>query len=149
MQMIIIIAFMASAFILQLLFGYLQVQNFTKAYVELRQKGKVAIGKRPGKFRAGTIVLLAINHGGQIIDAKKMQGVTVFSSFKKLKGLENRPILSLKEKDLKDYNKLLRLTIEDAVNNYKIVMKGGEIPLKESIYRRVIAKAESVVLAKK
>lgn len=149
MQMIIIIAFMASAFILQLLFGYLQVQNFTKAYVELRQKGKVAIGKRPGKFRAGTIVLLAINHGGQIIDAKKMQGVTVFSSFKKLKGLENRPILSLKEKDLKDYNKLLRLTIEDAVNNYKIVMKGGEIPLKVSIYRRVIAKAESVVLAKK
>ncbi|MBY6268567.1 transcriptional regulator GutM, partial [Parageobacillus thermoglucosidasius] len=98
--MFIVMLFMAAAFMIQLALGYFQIRNFTKTYIELRRKGKVAIGRRPGKFRAGTIVLFAVNNKGDILDAKKMQGVTVFAKFKKLKGFENKNILSINDNDL-------------------------------------------------
>ncbi|WP_232509539.1 transcriptional regulator GutM [Parageobacillus thermoglucosidasius] len=140
---------MAAAFIIQLALGYFQIRNFTKTYIELRRKGKVAIGRRPGKFRAGTIVLFAVNNKGDILDAKKMQGVTVFAKFKRLKGFENKNILSINDNDLNNFNKLVRIAVKDAINNYKVIMNGGEIPEKLSVYRRIITKAENFLMAKK
>ena len=140
---------MAAAFVIQLALGYFQIRNFTKTYIELRRKGKVAIGRRPGKFRAGTIVLFAVNNKGDILDAKKMQGVTVFAKFKKLKGFENKNILSINDNDLNNFNKLVRIAVKDAIHNYKAIMNGGEIPEKLSIYRQIITKAESLLMAKK
>ena len=147
--MFIVMLFMAAAFMIQLALGYFQIRNFTKTYIELRRKGKVAIGRRPGKFRAGTIVLFAVNNKGDILDAKKMQGVTVFAKFKKLKGFENKNILSINDNDLNNFNKLVRIAVKDAINNYKVIMNGGEIPERLSIYRRIITKAESLLMAKK
>jgi glucitol operon activator protein len=109
----------------------------------------VAIGRRPGKFRAGTIVLFAVNNKGDILDAKKMQGVTVFAKFKRLKGFENKNILSINDNDLNNFNKLVRIAVKDAINNYKVIMNGGEIPEKLSVYRRIITKAENFLMAKK
>ncbi|WP_237565014.1 transcriptional regulator GutM [Parageobacillus thermoglucosidasius] len=140
---------MAAAFMIQLALGYFQIRNFTKTYIELRRKGKVAIGRRPGKFRAGTIVLFAVNNKGDILDAKKMQGVTVFAKFKKLKGFENKNILSINDNDLNNFNKLVRIAVKDAIHNYKAIMNGGEIPEKLSIYRQITTKAESLLMAKK
>lgn len=147
--MFIIMLLMAAAFVIQLALGYFQIRNFTKTYIELRRKGKVAIGRRPGKFRAGTIVLFAVNNKGDILDAKKMQGVTVFAKFKKLKGFENKNILSINDNDLNNFNKLVRIAVKDAIHNYKAIMNGGEIPEKLSIYRQIITKAESLLMAKK
>lgn len=147
--MFIVMLFMAAAFMIQLALGYFQIRNFTKTYIELRRKGKVAIGRRPGKFRAGTIVLFAVNNKGDILDAKKMQGVTVFAKFKKLKGFENKNILSINDNDLNNFNKLVRIAVKDAINNYKVIMNGREIPERLSIYRRIITKAESLLMAKK
>ncbi|OAT73110.1 transcriptional regulator [Parageobacillus thermoglucosidasius] len=147
--MFIIMLLMAAAFIIQLALGYFQIRNFTKTYIELRRKGKVAIGRRPGKFRAGTIVLFAVNNKGDILDAKKMQGVTVFAKFKRLKGFENKNILSINDNDLNNFNKLVRIAVKDAINNYKVIMNGGEIPEKLSVYRRIITKAENFLMAKK
>lgn len=147
--MFIVMLFMAAAFMIQLALGYFQIRNFTKTYIELRRKGKVAIGRRPGKFRAGTIVLFAVNNKGDILDAKKMQGVTVFAKFKKLKGFENKNILSINDNDLNNFNKLVRIAVKDAINNYKVIMNGREIPEKLSVYRRIITKAENFLMAKK
>ncbi|MGG1289820.1 transcriptional regulator GutM [Bacillus smithii] len=147
--MFIIMLFMATAFLIQLVLGYFQIRNFAKTYVELRRKGKVAIGRRPGKFRAGTIVLFAVNNKGDILDVKKLQGITVFAKFKKLQGFENKNILSINSSDLNHFNKLVRVAIEDAIKNYKIIMNGGEIPEKMSAYRRIITKAENLLMAKK
>jgi glucitol operon activator protein len=140
---------MAAAFMIQLALGYFQIRNFAKTYIELRRKGKVAIGRRPGKFRAGTIVLFAVNNKGDILDAKKMQGVTVFAKFKRLKGFENKNILSINDNDLNNFNKLVRIAVKDAIHNYKVIMNGGEIPEKLSVYKRIITKAESLLMAKK
>lgn len=149
MQMVIIMVFIAGAFFVQTIFGYFQIKHFSNAYVELRRLGKVAIGRRPGKFRSGTIVLFAVTNSGKILSAKKMQGVTVLAKVKDLNGFADKNIKTLNENDFSFCNKLLKLAILDAVNNYKIIMGGGEIPEKNSLYKRMMLQAERVVTVKK
>lgn len=76
--------FAIGAYLLQILFGMKQIKHFNQNYQELRQKGKVAIGRRTGKIKSGTIVMFAIDNEGIILEAKKMQGVTVLAKFKDL-----------------------------------------------------------------
>lgn len=71
MELIIIMLLIAGAFVIQMGLGFLQIKYFTKGYTELRRMGKVAIGKKPGRIKAGTIVLFAINNNGRILAAKK------------------------------------------------------------------------------
>jgi glucitol operon activator protein len=149
MQIILIIILIAGAFIVQAGLGFLQIKHFSKAYAELRHIGKVAIGKKPGKVRAGTIVMFAISNSGKILKAKKMQGVTVMAQVRDLDGFEDKNIKTLTENDMKHCNKLLKLAILDAVYNYKTIMGGGEIPEKSSLFKRMMLQAERVTLAKK
>lgn len=74
--------FALGAYLLQILFGLKQIKHFNQNYQQLRKKGKVAIGRRAGKIKAGTIVLFAVDPAGIILDARKMQGVTVLAKFK-------------------------------------------------------------------
>lgn len=149
MQIYIIMIFIAGAFVVQMALGFLQIKHFSKAYAELRKIGKVAIGKKPGKLRAGTIVLFAVSNSGEILKAKKMQGVTVMAQFRDLHGFTDKNIKTLQEIDVAHCNKLLKLAILDAVTNYKIIMSGGEIPEKNSLFKSMMMKAESVVAVKK
>ncbi|PLS08949.1 transcriptional regulator [Neobacillus cucumis] len=147
--MFIIMIFIAGAFILQMALGYLQIKHFSKTYAELRRIGKVAIGKKPGKIRSGTIVMFAITNSGKILKAKKIQGVTVMAKVKDMSGFEDKNIRTLETKDLTECNKLLKLAILDAVHNYKVIMSGGEIPEKNSLFKRMMLQAERVAAVKK
>lgn len=149
MQMIIIMIFIAGAFLVQMGLGFLQIKHFSKSYAELRRIGKVAIGKNPGKVRAGTIVLFAVTNSGKILKAKKMQGVTVMAKVRDLPGFEDKNIKTLREEDLTHCNKLLKSAILDAVHNYKVIMSGGEIPEKNSPFKRMMLQAERIVALKK
>ncbi|RFU68580.1 transcriptional regulator [Bacillus sp. V59.32b] len=147
--MIVIMIAIAVAFLIQMGLGFLQIQHFSKAYAEMRRIGKVAIGKKPGKIRSGTIVLFAVSNSGKILKAKKMQGVTVLAAVKDLPGFEDKNIRTLKEEDMVHCNTLLRSAILDAVHNYKTIMSGGVIPEKNSLFKNMMLKAERAVTIKK
>lgn len=149
MQLFILMIFVAGAFVVQMGLGFLQIKHFSKAYAELRGIGKVAIGKKPGKIRSGTIVMFAVTNSGKILRAKKIQGVTVMAQVKDLDGFEEKNIRALEEKDMAHCNKLLKLAILDAVYNYKVIMSGGEIPEKNSLFKRMMLQAERVAAVKK
>ncbi|WP_230458995.1 transcriptional regulator GutM [Terrilactibacillus tamarindi] len=141
--------FIGGAFIVQMALGYLQMKHFSHVFTRLRRKGKVAIGRKKGRLRSGTIVFIRINEQGNICEVQKMQGVTVLARFKALKGLTGKNIKTLGEQDLKAYNKLLRAAIEDAVNNYKIVMSGGTIPTKSTTpFQQMVTYGKSRILGK-
>lgn len=70
------------AYVVQIILGMKQLKHFNKVYAELRKKGRVAIGRRSGKIKSGTIVMFAIDKEGLVLDARKMQGVTVAAHFK-------------------------------------------------------------------
>lgn len=108
-----------SVWVLNFIFGLLQIKDFNKNYIELRKLGKVAIGRKKGRLSSGTIVLIRIKDDGLIVESRKMQGVTVVARVKSFKGLEDRYIGEITENDLKSFNKPLKKAILDAVKNYK------------------------------
>ncbi|MBF0830769.1 transcriptional regulator GutM, partial [Staphylococcus aureus] len=58
--------------------------HFNQTYSEMKKLGRVAIGRRSGRIKAGTIVLFAIDKKGQVLDARRMQGITVAARFKQM-----------------------------------------------------------------
>ena len=121
------------AYILQIIFGLKQLKHFNTTYSELRKKGRVAIGRRSGKIKAGTIVMFAVDKKGMILDAKRMQGVTVVARFKSMPSYIGQDIhyLDTYNPVVRKENKLLQIAIEDArelflrieAGNYKDVPK--------------------------
>lgn len=119
-------AFAVAAYILQILFGMKQIKHFNTVYTKLRRKGKVAIGRRPGKLTSGTIILLSINNQGDILEAYKMQGVTVlakFKSFPQVVGL-NIHELSMDHPVLAKEIKLTKKALLNAQEVYTKVERG-------------------------
>ncbi|MGI8386519.1 transcriptional regulator GutM [Robertmurraya sp. P23] len=119
------------AWLVQSILGFLQIRHFNKKYAEMRSMGRVAIGKKTGMFRAGTVVMFSIDKRNKILKAAKMQGVTVFSRVKELKGFEGKHLLKIAEEDFTGLDKLTKLAIADALRSYDIISKGGELRVKK------------------
>lgn len=66
-----------------------------------------------------------------------------------LQGFEGKNIKTISEADMAKCNKLLRLAILDAVNNYNIIMSGGQIPDKPSLLKRMMHQADRLATLKK
>ena len=126
-----VIVMIGLAQLVQSVLGFLQIKHFNRKYAELRSLGRVAIGKRTGKFRAGTVVMFAIDKNNKVLKAAKMQGVTVFSRVRDLKGFEGIYFPKMKEKEYQHHDQLTRLAIMDALSSYDIIAKVGELQVKK------------------
>ena len=91
--------------------GLMQIKDFNKNYIELRRIGKVAIGRKKGYIKAGTIVLILIDDEGIVVSSRKMQGVSVFARVKEFRGLEGMSLSNITKEDLNGFNKLMRIAI--------------------------------------
>lgn len=103
------------AYVVQIILGMKQLKHFNKVYAELRKKGRVAIGRRSGKIKSGTIVMFAIDEG-LVLDARKMQGVTVAAHFKQMPNFIGQDIHYFDTYNplVRNENKLVQIAIEDA-----------------------------------
>lgn len=117
---------MFCAFVLQTIFAYIQIRNFNKIYQNIRSRGKVAIGRKSGKVRAGTIVFFGINDDGQIFDAYLMQGVTVLSKFKQIDQYvgQNLHFIDKHHPLVQKENKLTQFAMENARDLFVLVDAG-------------------------
>lgn len=140
----------AGAFLLQSFLGLQQIKNFNKEYVKMRKDGRVAIGRRPGKLRAGTLIMFSIDEKGVIQYGKKMQGTTVLARFKDLKGYEGIKMDSLNKNSpiLKRESKLIKESILNAVQTYNLVINGEEIPVKKAPLVSMKDKVKSLSFSK-
>lgn len=115
------------AYVLQTLLGLQQLKDFNSVYSELRRQGKVAIGRRAGKIKAGTIVMFALTDDGEVLDARKLQGVTVLSRFKSLPAYIGQDIHYLDRYHplVRQENRLLQIAIEDARELFLRIQAGN------------------------
>lgn len=127
MNFLFLIICFGIAFILQYMLTFIQMKSFTVNYSKLRRKGRVAIGKVKGGFRAGCIAMFAIDENGIILEGSYMQGVTVFARIKELKGFEGKDVGILTEADCKNLSKPLIKAILEASSNYNVIMGGGVV----------------------
>ncbi|MCB2831316.1 glucitol operon activator protein [Streptococcus dysgalactiae subsp. dysgalactiae] len=117
MDSIIVLAIIViSAYIFQIFLGMKQLKHFNQVYAELRQKGRVTIGRRSGRIRSGTIVMFAINSEGIVLDARKMQGISVLATFKAMPQFLGQDIHYVDSYNplVRKENRLLQIAIEDA-----------------------------------
>lgn len=123
------IIFAVAAYGLQLVLGVFQIRHFNAVYKELRQKGKVAIGRRPGKIKSGTLVLFAIEDSGKILDTRMMQGVTVVSRFKTLNQYTGHDLHYIDEYHplVQKENKLTQQAMENARELFLKVTTGNYV----------------------
>ncbi|MGX7204559.1 transcriptional regulator GutM [Enterococcus pingfangensis] len=114
------------AYIFQILLGMKQIKNFNTVYIRMKRKGKVAIGRRPGKIASGTILLLGVSDKGIIQEAEMMQGISVVARFKARPQFVGIDIHQLMESAiLTKENKLTRQAAENAQKVYLAVEKGN------------------------
>lgn len=133
MNFIIVLGmFGIGAYLLQIIFGMKQIKHFNQTYQKLRRQGKVAIGRRAGKFKAGTIVMFAVSGEGKIIESVKMQGVTVMAKFKEIPQFNDQLITSLvlENELVRQENKLMRQAIVNAREIYIRVEEGNYVEEK-------------------
>lgn len=146
MNIIIIGILFILAFIMQYVFTFIQMKSFKVSYKNLRKKGRVVIGKKKGAYRAGAIVMMAIDDNNYIIDTEYMQGTTVFARFKKLDCLNGYNIETInsglcKEKGLSNS---LKNSIVDGVTNFKKIMNGEEIEMPKSPLGKLADKVKKI-----
>lgn len=128
---------LGAMFLLQGVLSVFQMRHFSKEFVKLRRRGKVACGRKSGGFHAGAIVMFRIDQDGVIQEGKKLMGVTCFARVRDLPGFEGKYVGGLTEADLPKHGKNLRKAILDARNTYNKFMAGEVIPEPPSPFQRV------------
>ncbi|MFD2924876.1 transcriptional regulator GutM [Halobacillus naozhouensis] len=137
-MIITLLVTIAAMFLIQTLLGMGQVKNFNKYYSEMRKEGKVSIGRSKGLIRTGVVLLISIDQKARIKKVKRMQGLTVFTRFKDLNGLEGQHLLKIDEQSLNQFDRFTVKAIIDAQHVYRIVQAGGEPPKPKSPLQSVL-----------
>ena len=112
--------------ILQTVLGLWQFKRFSNHIRDLRQLGRVAIGRAKGGFVTGVIVLLVIDNYCRIIKGEIMEGRTVFAGFKEFNVLNGLTLFELSDelcKSLKlDFQKSVAVMgAKQDYENYQIM----------------------------
>ncbi len=127
----------AAMFAVQAFLSVLQMRHFSKEFIKLRRRGKVACGRQAGVFHAGAIVMFLIDGDGVIQEGRQLFGVTCFARVRDLPGFAGKYVGGLTEADLPKYGKNLRRAILDARNTYNKFISGEVIPQPPSPFQRV------------
>ena len=144
-----IVVALGVAYILQMGLAIIQMKSFTVTYGELRRKGKVAIGIKKGAFSSGAIVMHCVDDAGDILDSRRISGVTVFSKFRVLPGFEGKNIRSTSADDCRRQPKSVRKATESARENYITIMAGGTVAEPESPLGQLTTQIKSVFKKRK
>ena len=82
-------------FVVQVIGTHLQVKEYKRAVRELHKRGNVGIGSRRRKLGPSSIVVIACNSSGEIMEGRIMQGMTILSRFRPIEGIAGRTIYDL------------------------------------------------------
>jgi len=131
---ILLMVLIVPAYLIQTYLGFKQMKKFGEEYKKLRKEGRVAIGRKSGAINSGVIVLLALDSNGFIIKGRKLQGTTVIADFKDYNILNGKYIGSISKDSeiLENEFKNAKKAIQEAVDNYELVVNGKKIPEKEA-----------------
>jgi len=134
---LLFIILLASGFLLQSILGVFQIKNFNKHYSELRKVGRVAVGRSKGIFRSGVVLMLALDPKANIIQAEKMQGLTIFARCKRVHRLDGQPLLYVDADAVESMDPFLKKALKDAQKTYEIIMSGGSVEETKSPIRSI------------
>ena len=95
MQTEVLLGVIFLLFVIQVIGTHLQVKEYKRAVREMHKLGNVGIGSRRRKLGPSSIVVIACRPNGEILDGRIMQGMTILSRFRPMKGIAGRTINDL------------------------------------------------------
>ena len=98
MNIYFLIAAAVVVWILQTVFGLWQFKKFNRHLKNLRQVGRVAIGRARGRFSAGVLILFVIDSDCKILKGEIMKGRTILADFKPFEKFNGLTLFELDEK---------------------------------------------------
>lgn len=138
-----------AAFIVQTLLSSLQMRHFSREFIALRKRGKVACGRKAGGFHAGAIVMFLIDENGIVKEAKKLEGVTCFARVKSMDGFDGKYVGTLTGDEVPKSHKNLQKAVQDAALTYRKVTAGEELLDPPSPFQKVGHSVQSILAKKK
>ena len=120
------VALAVFVWVAQTVLGFRQFKKFNNHIKELRQEGRVAIGRARGHFAAGVLVLFIIDDQCKILRGEIMEGRTVFAGFSPFDNFNGLTLFELSE-DLCKTMKLSRqqtaavLSAQQEYESYKLM----------------------------
>ena len=137
------------AFILQSIFSAVQMKHFSKEFISLRRRGRVACGRQAGGFRAGAITMFLLDEQGYIQEARKMEGVTFLARVRSMEGFKGLHIADLTGNEIDIKNKNLKKAILDASLTYRKFVAGEPITPPPSPFLLALMRFKQVLTGKK
>jgi glucitol operon activator len=130
------------AWVLQSYLSFKQTQSFTKLFVAMRRRGRVAMGRFKGGIVQGAIVLFGIDDDGVITEGHRLNGVTVISRFRAFEDFTGQHIAAIDPAGAARHGRQVRNAVANARENYRIITAGGEAPEPPSALARSIGKVK-------
>lgn len=134
----IVIVSLGAAWLLQYFFSFKQSQAFGKLFVELRRKGRVAMGRFKGGFVQGAIVLFVVDDDGVILEGHKLQGITVAARFNRFDLYDGQDLHEIDPALTKRFGGPAVKAVENARDNLRIVTAGGQPPEPPTALTRLL-----------
>ena len=118
--------------IAQTVLGLRQFKKFNNHIKELRQEGRVAIGRARGHFTAGVLVLFVIDSDCRIQRGEIMEGRTVFAGFKTFDNFNGLTLFELSENlcksmKLSRQQTLAVISAQQVYESYKLMKAEGNL----------------------
>lgn len=113
------------AWVVQSWFSFKQTQAFTKLFVALRRKGRVAMGKFRGGLVAGSIVMFVLDDDDRIVEGHRLGGVTVMARFKPFDDYNGQFVGMIDPATSVRLGKSVVKALTNLRDNYRVVAGGG------------------------
>ncbi len=113
------------AWVVQSWFSFKQTQAFTKLFVALRRKGRVAMGKFRGGLVAGSIVMFVLDDDDRIVEGHRLGGVTVLARFKPFDDYNGQFAGMIDPTASASLGKPVVKALANLRDNYRVVVGGG------------------------
>lgn len=139
----------AAVWIIQSYLSFWQARAFSRRFIQMRRRGRVAMGKYHGGFSAGSIVMFGLDGADRIREGERLAGVTVWARFKPFDLYNGVHIADVDPEAAKSLGNPLVKAVSNAVENYRIVMAGGEAPEPLTAVGRLVAKLPAVTPRKR
>ena len=124
--------------IAQTVLGLRQFKKFNNHIKELRQEGRVAIGRARGHFTAGVLVLFVIDSDCRIMRGEIMEGRTVFAGFKPFDNFNGLTLFELSENlcksmKLSRQQTLAVISAQQEYQSYKLMKAEKNLAVSQTI----------------
>lgn len=137
------------AWVAQSFLSFKQTKAFTELFVNLRKKGRVAMGKFSGGIAAGSIVMFVLDDDDRVVEGHRLNGITVLAKFKEFDLYNGRFMSMVEAGEATRYGKSVMKAVTNARDNYRVAAEGGVPAEPPSAVGRALDKLPGIKPKKK